>query len=223
MYKSVCKKYLCKEFVQQFLINNVLTREDVWSLYTDGNWFILIFYHLCVRCSSRGRRKRSDAEEREESWKRGRWVVECGAERWNMGDGQKGDAFEDNSADGSDRGGESETEGEDSEGNSALSYNLNLYYGRRNPQFAFVGPLLSPCDRVCCFPCVNQDKLQREEKNSAKNLLKINEGWMKILEQTQSVKQKEEISVMRATFEREMEELDSIIEVNFFYSTLFTS
>ncbi|XP_074548031.1 dynein regulatory complex subunit 2 [Halichoeres trimaculatus] len=57
-----------------------------------------------------------------------------------------------------------------------------------------------------------KDKLQREERNSATNLMKINQCWLRILEQAQSVEQKEEIAVMKATFEREVEELDSIAE-----------
>ncbi|XP_056230512.1 dynein regulatory complex subunit 2-like isoform X1 [Seriola aureovittata] len=56
-----------------------------------------------------------------------------------------------------------------------------------------------------------KDKLEKEEKNTAVNLLKVGEGWRAILLQTQDPEFREEIKTFRQTFESEMAGLDSII------------
>ncbi|KAM8736727.1 dynein regulatory complex subunit 2 isoform 1-T4 [Acanthopagrus schlegelii] len=56
-----------------------------------------------------------------------------------------------------------------------------------------------------------KDKLQREERNTAVNLLKLNEGWRSILRQTRTVELREDIAVLSQTFERRLDALDSII------------
>ncbi|XP_029982911.1 dynein regulatory complex subunit 2 [Sphaeramia orbicularis] len=57
-----------------------------------------------------------------------------------------------------------------------------------------------------------KDKLQREEKNTSVNLLKINEGWRSILRQTRTAELRIQVSVMSQTFERELDGLDGIIK-----------
>lgn len=65
-----------------------------------------------------------------------------------------------------------------------------------------------------CFRSVNQDKLQKEEKNTAVNLLKLNEGWRSILRQTRAAELRKDVTVLSQTFERHLDGLDSIIKVN---------
>ncbi|XP_035529502.1 dynein regulatory complex subunit 2-like [Morone saxatilis] len=57
-----------------------------------------------------------------------------------------------------------------------------------------------------------QDKLQKEEKNSAVNLLKLNEGWRSILRQTRAAELRKDIAVLGQTFERHLDGLDSVIK-----------
>ncbi|KAM9842567.1 dynein regulatory complex subunit 2 [Aulostomus maculatus] len=57
-----------------------------------------------------------------------------------------------------------------------------------------------------------KDKLQKEERNTAVNLLKLNEGWRAILRQTQSAELQDDIDVFHQTFERQLDGLDSIIK-----------
>uniref|UniRef100_A0A671V010 Dynein regulatory complex subunit 2 n=1 Tax=Sparus aurata TaxID=8175 RepID=A0A671V010_SPAAU len=59
-----------------------------------------------------------------------------------------------------------------------------------------------------------KDKLQREERNTAVNLMKLNEGWRSILRQTRTTELREDITVLSQTFERRLDALDSIIKVN---------
>lgn len=61
---------------------------------------------------------------------------------------------------------------------------------------------------------VNQDKLEKEEKNTAENLRKLNEGWRAILRQTRDPELRQEISTSGQTFERQLENLDSTIKVS---------
>ncbi|KAI3367480.1 hypothetical protein L3Q82_026200, partial [Scortum barcoo] len=57
-----------------------------------------------------------------------------------------------------------------------------------------------------------KDKLQKEEKNTAVNLLKLNEGWRSILRQTRAAELRRDIGVLSQTFERHLDGLDSIIK-----------
>uniref|UniRef100_A0A3B4YSQ6 Dynein regulatory complex subunit 2 n=1 Tax=Seriola lalandi dorsalis TaxID=1841481 RepID=A0A3B4YSQ6_SERLL len=58
-----------------------------------------------------------------------------------------------------------------------------------------------------------KDKLEKEEKNTAENLRKLNEGWRAILRQTRDPELRQEISIFSQTFERQLEGLDSVIKV----------
>uniref|UniRef100_A0A8P4GGI3 Dynein regulatory complex subunit 2 n=1 Tax=Dicentrarchus labrax TaxID=13489 RepID=A0A8P4GGI3_DICLA len=57
-----------------------------------------------------------------------------------------------------------------------------------------------------------KDKLQKEEKNTAVNLLKLNEGWRSILRQTRAAELRKDIAVLGQTFERHLDGLDSVIK-----------
>ncbi|XP_076604456.1 dynein regulatory complex subunit 2 [Chaetodon auriga] len=57
-----------------------------------------------------------------------------------------------------------------------------------------------------------KDKLQKEERNTAVNLLKLNEGWRSILRQTRAAELREDVAVLSQTFERRLDGLDSIIK-----------
>ncbi|XP_068608274.1 dynein regulatory complex subunit 2 [Brachionichthys hirsutus] len=59
-----------------------------------------------------------------------------------------------------------------------------------------------------------QDKLQKEEREAAVNMRKVNEGWRSILLQTRDEKLRNEVIVAKQTFEREVDHLDSVIQVN---------
>ncbi|XP_073340412.1 dynein regulatory complex subunit 2 [Pagrus major] len=56
-----------------------------------------------------------------------------------------------------------------------------------------------------------KDKLQREQRNTAVNLLKLNEGWRSILRQTRTAELREDIAVLSQTFERRLDALDSVL------------
>nr|XP_046269293.1 dynein regulatory complex subunit 2 isoform X1 [Scatophagus argus] len=57
-----------------------------------------------------------------------------------------------------------------------------------------------------------KDKLQKEEKNTAVNLLKLNEGWRSILRQTRAAELRNDITVLSQTFERHLDGLDGIMK-----------
>ncbi|TKS86118.1 Coiled-coil domain-containing protein 65 [Collichthys lucidus] len=57
-----------------------------------------------------------------------------------------------------------------------------------------------------------KDKLQREERNTALNLLKLNDGWRAIFRQTRAAELRQDITVLSQTFERHLDSLDSIIK-----------
>ncbi|CAK6980073.1 dynein regulatory complex subunit 2 [Scomber scombrus] len=57
-----------------------------------------------------------------------------------------------------------------------------------------------------------KDKLQKEERNTAVNLLKLNEGWRAILRQTRAVELRKDVTVFSQTFERQLDGLHSIIK-----------
>ncbi|KAK2826819.1 hypothetical protein Q5P01_021033 [Channa striata] len=57
-----------------------------------------------------------------------------------------------------------------------------------------------------------KDKLQKEQKNTALNLLKLNEGWRTILRQSRAAELRKERDVHTQMFERQMYNLDSVIE-----------
>lgn len=61
---------------------------------------------------------------------------------------------------------------------------------------------------------LNQDKLQKEEKNTAVNLLKLNEGWRSILRQTRAAELQKDVTVLSQTFDRQLDALVSITKVN---------
>ncbi|KAM7376453.1 hypothetical protein PAMP_006186 [Pampus punctatissimus] len=57
-----------------------------------------------------------------------------------------------------------------------------------------------------------KDKLQKEEKNTTVNLLKLNEGWRVILRQTRAAELRKDVTVLSQTFERQLDGLQSIIK-----------
>ncbi|XP_044231881.1 dynein regulatory complex subunit 2 [Thunnus albacares] len=57
-----------------------------------------------------------------------------------------------------------------------------------------------------------KDKLQKEERNTAVNLLKLNEGWRAILRQTRAAELRKDITVLSQTFERQLDGLQSIVK-----------
>ncbi|KAL6106066.1 ccdc65 [Pungitius sinensis] len=57
-----------------------------------------------------------------------------------------------------------------------------------------------------------EDKLQKEEKNTAGNLLKLNEGWRSILRQGRARELRGDMEVLRQTFERQLDGLDSSVK-----------
>ncbi|XP_072230923.1 dynein regulatory complex subunit 2 [Leuresthes tenuis] len=57
-----------------------------------------------------------------------------------------------------------------------------------------------------------KDKLQKEHRNMAVNLLKLNEGWRTILRQTRDGELRRDVAVLRQTFERQLDELNFIIQ-----------
>lgn len=59
-----------------------------------------------------------------------------------------------------------------------------------------------------------QDKLQKEERNTAVNLLKLNEGWRSILRQTRAGELRGDLAVLSQTFERQLDGLDSVVKVS---------
>lgn len=63
------------------------------------------------------------------------------------------------------------------------------------------------------FLFLNQHKLQKEERNTAVNLLKLNDGWRAILRQTRAADLRREITLHSQTFERHLDGLDRFIEV----------
>lgn len=67
------------------------------------------------------------------------------------------------------------------------------------------------------FSLWNQDKLQKEEKNSAVNLLKLNEGWRTILRQTQPAELRKDAVVLRQTFEKQLDGMDDVIKVSSYH------
>ncbi|XP_031600654.2 dynein regulatory complex subunit 2 [Oreochromis aureus] len=57
-----------------------------------------------------------------------------------------------------------------------------------------------------------KDKLQKEQRNTAVNLLKLHDGWRAILRQTRDAELRHDIIVLQQTFERTLDDLDSIIQ-----------
>ncbi|KAM8913949.1 dynein regulatory complex subunit 2 [Spinachia spinachia] len=57
-----------------------------------------------------------------------------------------------------------------------------------------------------------KDKLQKEEKNTAGNLLKLDEGWRSILRQSRAGELRENMEVLRQTFERQLDGLGSSVK-----------
>ncbi|KAK1893514.1 Dynein regulatory complex subunit 2 [Dissostichus eleginoides] len=57
-----------------------------------------------------------------------------------------------------------------------------------------------------------KDKLQKEERNAAVNLLKLNEGWRSVLRQTRASELRKDLTVLSQTFERQLDGLDSVVK-----------
>ncbi|XP_026038677.1 dynein regulatory complex subunit 2-like [Astatotilapia calliptera] len=57
-----------------------------------------------------------------------------------------------------------------------------------------------------------KDKLQKEQRNTAVNLLKLHDGWRAILRQTRDAELRHDIIVLQQTFERTLDDLDSIVQ-----------
>ncbi|XP_053192171.1 dynein regulatory complex subunit 2 [Scomber japonicus] len=57
-----------------------------------------------------------------------------------------------------------------------------------------------------------KDKLQKEERNTAVNLLKLNEGWRAILRQTRAAELRKDVAVFSQTFERQLDGLHSVVK-----------
>ncbi|CAB1458227.1 unnamed protein product [Pleuronectes platessa] len=57
-----------------------------------------------------------------------------------------------------------------------------------------------------------KDKLQKEEKNTTVNLLKINEGWRSVLRQSRASQLHKDIDILKQTFERQLVDKDNVIE-----------
>ncbi|CAB1353772.1 unnamed protein product [Coregonus sp. 'balchen'] len=59
---------------------------------------------------------------------------------------------------------------------------------------------------------VKQDKLQKEERNSAVNLHKLTQQWRAVLRQTRAAELHSDIAVLSQTFERVLDRKDSVIK-----------
>ncbi|KAF7652803.1 hypothetical protein LDENG_00092120 [Lucifuga dentata] len=57
-----------------------------------------------------------------------------------------------------------------------------------------------------------KDKLQKEEKNTSINLLKLNEAWRMILRQIRHAELRDDITVFSQSFERRRDSVDSLIK-----------
>lgn len=57
-----------------------------------------------------------------------------------------------------------------------------------------------------------RDKLQEDERNTVVNLQKLDEGWRSILRQSRSTELKNDIEVLKQTFERQLDGQDSVIK-----------
>ncbi|XP_034051012.1 dynein regulatory complex subunit 2 [Thalassophryne amazonica] len=57
-----------------------------------------------------------------------------------------------------------------------------------------------------------KDMLQTEEKNSALNLQKVNEGWRSLLCQTDTAELRNDVTVLKQMFDRQVDDLDSVIK-----------
>uniref|UniRef100_A0A672F323 Dynein regulatory complex subunit 2 n=1 Tax=Salarias fasciatus TaxID=181472 RepID=A0A672F323_SALFA len=58
-----------------------------------------------------------------------------------------------------------------------------------------------------------KDKLQKEQRNTAVNWLKLTEVWRSTLRQSREVELRAEVEVQRQAFERQLDDRDSVIEV----------
>ncbi|XP_068195310.1 dynein regulatory complex subunit 2-like [Antennarius striatus] len=62
------------------------------------------------------------------------------------------------------------------------------------------------------FTLFLKDKLQREERNTAVNLLKLDDGWRSVLRQSRAAELRDDVTVARQTFERQVDHLDSVLQ-----------
>ena len=61
--------------------------------------------------------------------------------------------------------------------------------------------------------CGHQDKLQKEERNTAVNLLKLSDGWRSILRRTRGGELHRDLTLLSQTFERQLDGLDAVVKV----------
>ncbi|KAM3594389.1 uncharacterized protein V6R79_007022 [Siganus canaliculatus] len=57
-----------------------------------------------------------------------------------------------------------------------------------------------------------KDKLQRDERSSAVNLLKVTDGWRSALRLSRDASLRDDVTVLQQTFERQLDGLDAIIQ-----------
>ncbi|XP_060938198.1 dynein regulatory complex subunit 2 [Limanda limanda] len=57
-----------------------------------------------------------------------------------------------------------------------------------------------------------EDKLQKEERNRAVNLLKLSDGWRSILRQVRASELRKDIDVLSHTFDRQLDAVDDVIK-----------
>ncbi|XP_047463538.1 dynein regulatory complex subunit 2 [Mugil cephalus] len=57
-----------------------------------------------------------------------------------------------------------------------------------------------------------KDKLQKEQRNTVVNLLKLDEGWRTILRHSREAELRKDMSVLRQTSGRQLDDLDSVIQ-----------
>ncbi|XP_061750894.1 dynein regulatory complex subunit 2 isoform X2 [Nerophis ophidion] len=57
-----------------------------------------------------------------------------------------------------------------------------------------------------------KDKVEREERNSAVNLAKLDRGWRVVLCRTKSAELRRDVIILRRTFERQLDGLDDVIK-----------
>ncbi|XP_062254411.1 dynein regulatory complex subunit 2-like [Platichthys flesus] len=57
-----------------------------------------------------------------------------------------------------------------------------------------------------------KDKLQKADRNTTLNLLKLNEGWRSVLRQSRASELRKDIDILKQTFERQLEDKDNVIE-----------
>lgn len=62
--------------------------------------------------------------------------------------------------------------------------------------------------------CILKDKLQKEERNSIVNQHKLTQQWRAVLRQTRAAELRKEMEIFSQTFERVVDQKDSVIKVS---------